>query len=908
MSKKNNGGEPLWCLKTIDEVCAFFSTGGSGLSREEADKRLKIHGANHLTLYSARSPFKRFLSQFHNVLIYLLLIASVITYSIGEQVDSLVILSVVLINAIIGYIQEGKAEQALDSIRNLLTLQAKVRRNGKEFSVPSEQLAPGDIVILESGDKVPADLRLWSTKSLKIDESMLTGESVPAEKNCQLIEITCALAERRNMAYSGTLVTYGSGIGIVVATGDATEIGRINTLLSSVTPLLTPLLRQIAVFSRWLTLVILTVAAVTFVYGWSIQHSAPTDLFLAVVSLAVAAIPEGLPAIMTITLAIGVQQMARQNAIIRRLPAVETLGSVTVICTDKTGTLTCNEMTVKSVIAGNVFFTVEGAGYDPYNGSIKHEGAEIALKTYPELHRLIKTAALCNNASVISVAGKWQIHGDPTEAALITLAIKAGLSGSQLKSALPRLDVIPFESQYSYMATLHAGRDTGFILVKGAPEKIVNLCRYQQKRNAIMPLDTDGYHRQITKLAASGQRLIAVAMKAAPLTQTQLDFDSIDSEFILLGIVGMVDPLRPEALQAVRQCQDAGVKVKMITGDHAITAQTIAEQLNVGNGSVLQGEELDLMSETGLYEAIRSVDVFARVSPENKLRLVRALQAHNHIVAMTGDGVNDAPALKCADVGIAMGNIGTEVAKEASEMVLADDNFASIAKAVGAGRGVYDNLKKAIIYILPTSFAEAMMIVVATFSGNILPITPVQILWINMITETTLSLTLAFELPERNVMNRPPRKPDEPLLSKFLVWRIFFISIIMVGGTYGLFLWEQSQASSIQTARTVALNTLVMFEIFYVFNSRYLLNSVLNVRGLFGNWLIWLAIFVLLLAQLGLTYLPAMQALFETESLGWQTWKLIVMVAASLFFFVEIEKIVIRSISKKMIKRSQSAS
>jgi magnesium-transporting ATPase (P-type) len=897
--KKKQQPESQWHSITANEACAALASGESGLSLAEAGSRLTKHGANKLTPSVSRSPFKRFLGQFHNVLIYLLLAASGVTYAIGERVDSLVILGVVFINAIIGYIQEGKAEKALDSIRNLLTQQAIVRRDGKESLVPADLVVPGDVVSLESGDKVPADLRLLHSKSLRVDESMLTGESVPTEKHSRAVAIDALLGDRHSMAYSGTLVTYGTGLGVVVATGDATEIGRINKLLSSVSPLVTPLLRQIAEFSRWLTLIILVAAAITFLYGWSVQHSSPPELFMAVVSLAVAAIPEGLPAIMTITLAIGVQQMARQNAIIRRLPAVETLGSVTVICTDKTGTLTCNEMTAQSVFAGNKLFIVEGAGYGPQEGCIKLDGIAADIKNYPDLQKLIKAAALCNNASVVKSSGVWINQGDPTEAALMTLALKADIVVDDLRKKLPRIDTIPFDSAHSFMATLHHNHKSGFVLIKGAPECIFSRCSHQLERGLKIPIDLEECSRQIHKLAASGQRVIAVALKSLPATQTEVGFGDVESGLTLLGIVGMVDPPRPEALRAVQLCQEAGIRVKMITGDHAVTAQYIAGQMAIGNGSVLRGEELDRMSDSELQDAVRGVDVFARVSPENKLRLVMALQAHRHIVAMTGDGVNDAPALKCADVGIAMGKKGTEVAKEASEIVLADDNFASIARAVEAGRGVYDNLKKAIIYILPTSIAEALMIVVATFTGNILPITPVQILWINMITETTLSLTLAFEAPESKVMGRPPRKPDEPLLSGFLIWRIVFVSVLMVGGTYGLFLWEQNQSSSIPAARTVAVNTLVMFEIFYVFNSRYLLGSVLNIHGLFGNWLIWLAVVILVSAQLGLTYWPPMQAMFGTESIDVHTWKNIIAVAAILFVLVEIEKLIIRSVMLK---------
>jgi magnesium-transporting ATPase (P-type) len=906
MSKKHQKQIPLWHSISANETYSAFGSGELGLTQAEAKQRLTTYGANQLTPSTSRGPLKRFLTQFHNVLIYLLLAASVITYAIGERIDSYVILGVVIINALIGYIQEGKAEKALNSIRKLLTQQAMVRRDGKNLLIPSEQLVPGDVISLESGDKVPADIRLIHTKSLRIDESMLTGESVPLEKNIQSVDAHATLGDRFSMAYSGTLVTYGTGLGMVVATGDATEIGRINKLLISVSPLVTPLLRQIAEFSRWLVLIILAVAVATFVYGWSIQHSSPTELFMAVVSLAVAAIPEGLPAVLTITLAIGVQQMARQNAIIRRLPAVETLGSVTVICTDKTGTLTRNEMTVKSVFANDSLFTLEGDGYDPQKGCIKLDGAEINVKNYPDLRRLIEVAALCNNASVIKSSGVWIHQGDPTEAALITLALKTGIAMDSLKSTLPRTDTIPFESAHSFMATLHHDQETSYILVKGAPEQIFIRCSHQLARGLKIPIDLEECSRQIYKLAASGQRIIAVALKPQPITQNQVLFEDVESELTLLGIIGMVDPPRAEALQAVSKCQNAGIRIKMITGDHAVTALSIAEQMAIGNGTVLRGEDLDKMSDSELQQAVNTVDVFARASPENKLRLVMALQANHHIVAMTGDGVNDAPALKCADVGIAMGQKGTEVAKEASEMVLADDNFASIAKAVEEGRGIYDNIKKAIIFILPTSTAQALMIVVAILLGNILPITPVQILWINMVTAITLALALAFEPPESKVMKRLPRKPDEPLLSGFLVWRIVFVSVIMVGGTYGLFLWEQSQSTSIPAARTVAVNTLVMLEIFYVFNSRYLLNSVLNLHGLFGNWLIWLAVAILIVAQLGLTYWPLMHLLFGTESLDLHTWRNITATGACLFALVEIEKLLIRSVLFKFSKAKKT--
>lgn len=897
MNKQPKTGplKPLWHSLPENEVYAALKSKRVGLTQAEAKQRICQFGSNRLSMVSGKSVWRRLLSQFQNVLIYVLVAAALTTWALGDWVDSLVIFCVVLINAVIGYIQEGKAEKALLSISKILTVQATVYRNQKKASIPAEQLVPGDIVYLESGDKVPADLRLLTTKSLRLDESMLTGESVSVEKTNNPVTSQANLAERACMAYSGTLVSYGAAIGIVVATGDATELGKINRLLKSAESLVTPLLRQIAEFSRWLTIVILAVASLTLAYGWYFRHSSLPELFMSVVGLAVAAIPEGLPAIMTITLAIGVQKMARQNAIIRRLPAVETLGAVTVICTDKTGTLTCNEMMVESVVVADKTFTVDGSGYDPAKGGIWDGITKVILNHQPVLRLLINALTLCNNASIVKKAGNWSIQGDPTEAALITLALKSGAHVDTLKQFFPRLDDIPFESVYSFMATLHRNKQGSVVILKGAPEQVIAKCGFQLHSHSITDINRRFWYSQSETLAARGQRVLAVAIKWLPMEQPFLEFADVEANLVLLGIVGMADPPRPEALQAVRRCQQAGIVVKMITGDHSITALAIAKQMAIGNGVVLKGEDLDGLSDTQLVKTAEEVDIYARVSPENKLRLVQALANNGHIVAMTGDGVNDAPALKSADIGIAMGKKGTEVAKEASEMVLADDNFATIAKAVETGRGIYDNLKKAILFILPTSGAEALMIVVAILSGNVLPITPLQILWINMVTEISLSLTLAFEPPEPNLMQRKPRAADAPLLSGFLVWRIIIVSVIMLTGTYGLFLWELSLSGSVSTARTIAVNTLVMYEIYYLFNSRYTFESVLNYKGLFGNKLIWLAIGGLIVAQGALTYWPPMQALFGTVYLPWAAWLKILIVPLGLFIIIEIEKAFFRA-------------
>ncbi|MGR8940387.1 MAG: cation-transporting P-type ATPase [Gammaproteobacteria bacterium] len=901
IGKKNSAKPktPLWHSLSPEEVFEALDSGTDGLGEQVAQRRLKQHGFNRLTPAASRSPLKRFLLQFHNVLIYVLLISAGITAAIEHWLDSAVILGVVLINALIGFIQEGKAEHALNAIRNLLTYEAMVLRDGRHVKISAEELVPGDIVSLESGDKVPADLRLLQVKNLRADESMLTGESVPVEKSSAAVEPHAPLGDRFSMAYSGALITYGTARGIVAATGDNTEIGRISSLLRTVPQLTTPLLRQIDGFSRWLTAAILVLALATFAYGSFIEHSSLKELFMSAVGIAVAAIPEGLPAIVTITLAIGVQRMAGRNAIIRRLPAVETLGSVTVICSDKTGTLTCNEMTVASICVNSEEFTVDGAGYDPH-GDFTLAGQTVNIEDHPELLELVRAGALCNNARIEPANGAWLLHGDPTEGALITLAHKGGLDPDLLNQEMPRTDNIPFEAEHRYMATLHHDHlGHAFMFVKGAPERILTMCSRERRQGEDVPIQVAHWHQVMEEIASRGQRLLAIAFKTEPQSRSQIEFADVENGLTLLGVVGMIDPPRPEAVDSVVKCQNAGIRVKMITGDHAATAAAIAAQLHIGNGSVLSGADIDQLTDEELKAAIRTVDVFARTSPENKLRLVTALQADGQVVAMTGDGVNDAPALKRADVGVAMGKKGTEVAKEASEMVLADDNFASIAHAVEEGRGIYDNLKKSIIFILPTSGGEALTIAAAILTGQALPITPVQILWINMITAVTLSLTLAFEPTERMIMKRKPRKPNAPLLSGFLVWRILFVSLILLAGTFGLFLYEHNRGASIAEGRTIAVNTLVLFEMFYVFNSRYLYQSVLNPRGLFGNGITWLAVLLLVGFQLAFTYWPPMQVLFGSVALDLPTWRLMIGVTSSVFILVEIEKFFIRLFTAK---------
>ena len=885
----------LWHSLDIDTVLEQLETDEGGLSESKAAKRLEHYGYNRLTPQKKRGPLLRFLQQFHNVLIYVLLFTGVVTAALGHWVDSSVIVLVVVINALIGFLQEGKAEKAMEAISGMLAVKAAVRRNGQMQTVVAEELVPGDIVMLQSGDRVPADLRLLHARDLRIDEALLTGESVPAEKTTKAVAKNAGVGDRKDMAYSGTFVTYGQGHGVVVATGDRTEIGRISGLLAGIATLTTPLLRQMAEFGRTLSIVILVIATAAYAFGVLVQDYSSTEMFLAAVGLAVAAIPEGLPAIMTITLAIGVQRMAQRNVIIRRLPAVETLGSVSVICSDKTGTLTRNEMTVQSVVVGSGSYEVSGVGYDPHGG-FAINGEAIAPEQDPLLHELSQAGMLCNDSTLRESAGNWELQGDPTEGALMTLGMKMGMDPEHQKKALPRTDVIPFESEHRFMATLHHDHSGhAFIYLKGAPERVLEMCRYQRLRGEDVPLDHPYWEMMTKQLAHRGQRLLAIASRPVDESMSCLNFSDVEDSLALIGIVGIIDPPREEAIRAVATCRSAGIRVKMITGDHAITASAIARDMGIGDGAnTVTGNDLDKMDDAQLAEVLATTAVFARTSPEHKLRLVKSLQEKGHVVAMTGDGVNDAPALKRADVGIAMGQKGTEVSKEAAEMVLTDDNFASITHAVEEGRTVYDNLKKAIIFILPTNGGEALTILAAIVLGRMLPITAAQILWVNMITAVTLALALAFEPAENDVMQRPPRHSNEPLLSRFLVWRIVFVSLILVCGTFGVFVWLRENGAAIELARTVAVNTLVMFEVFYLFSARFITEPALSRKGLLGNRHALAAIAVLMVMQMGFTYLPPFQLLFGTTALNLETWAVIVAISSSVLFLVELEKWLVR--------------
>jgi magnesium-transporting ATPase (P-type) len=877
-----------------EQVLATVDSSDGGLTTAQVKTRLGQYGFNRLAPPPVRGALARFAAQFNNALIYTLMAAGLVTLGLGHWVDSAVIFGVVLINALIGFVQEGRAERAIEAIRDMLSPMATVVRDGARVQIAAEGLVPGDIVVLQAGDKVPADIRLLRARGLQIQESALTGESVPVHKDLAPVANDAALGDRTSMAYSGTLVTYGQGTGVVVATGTATEIGQISSLLSKVEPLSTPLLRQLAVFGRRLTMAILALAVLTFLFGRFVYGFDTVSMFLAAVGLAVAAIPEGLPAIMTIALAIGVRRMAVHNTIIRLLPAVETLGSVTVICTDKTGTLTRNEMTVRSIATGRHVYDVTGEGYAPL-GEFRLDSAEVEPADHPVLTELLSAGLLCSDAGIRRVDGAWIMDGDPTEGAIVAAAMKAGLDPDGLRRSCLRVDEIPFESERQFMATLHhdhAGH--GQVFVKGAPEKLLALCDSQAGPDGTQPLDRDYWHRCVHAIARQGQRTLAIARRRTTREHLHLRDEDLSRDLEFLGVLGLIDPPRQEAIEAVAQCRAAGIDVKMITGDHAGTAQAVARLLGLDHAdNVLDGTAIDGTDAAGLAAKIRDADVFARTSPAHKLRLVEALQADGLIVAMTGDGVNDAPALKRADIGVAMGGKGTDAAKEAAEMVLADDNFASIAYAVREGRAVYDNITKALAYILPTSFGEAFMIVMAVLAGQALPITAVQILWVNMITTVTLALAIAFERPERDVMLKPPRRPDTPLLTGFLTWRIVFVTAVMVGGAYGLFLWHMAQGTDLATARTIAVNTIVLFEVFYLFNARRLRSPALG-RGAgrsIGPALI--ASVLVIVFQLAWTYAPPLQFLFDSRPLDATAWLQATAVAATIFVLVEAEKLLL---------------
>jgi magnesium-transporting ATPase (P-type) len=886
-----------WHARDTAAVLGELSSSDEGLTSAEARQRLHQYGPNEISRARGDSALTIIWRQINNPLIWVLLVSGTLAIVMDKGVDGIVVLGVVVVNTLIGFIQEYRAGKAIEALALMVPETTTVLRDGTRQTVSASELVPGDVVALASGDKVPADMRLLAVRNLQVEEAALTGESVPVEKAVGVLEADTVLAERRNMVYGGTLVTYGTATAVVVATGNSTELGRISSMLRETTDLETPLTRSMAVFGRYLTVAILAVAVALKVigmirgYGW-------LDAALAAISLAVAAIPEGLPAIITIALAIGVRRMANRRAIIRKLPAVETLGSTTVICSDKTGTLTRNEMTVQRVVTPRGEYSLTGVGYTP-TGELR-DGAGHAVETPPDdVALLLRAGLLCNDAALgQGDAGSWTITGDPTEGALVVSAAKCGLDAQTVRSAYPRLDAIPFESERQFMATLHRtpeGRAEVFL--KGAPEAVLKRCE---------AVDTAGVLAQVESFASRGMRVLAFAAKSLPSATDRLNDQEASRGFTFLGLQAMIDPPRPEAIEAVRQCHRAGIVVKMITGDHKSTALAIGRELGLvheGESAAVTGAELAGMSDAELRVVADQHNVFARVAPEHKLRLVRALQANGEVVAMTGDGVNDAPALKQANIGVAMGITGTAVSKEAADIILTDDNFATIRAAVEEGRRVYDNLVKALAFILPTNIGQALIVLCGVaffpiFEGHpIMAILPVQILWVNLVVAVALALPLAFEAMEPDVMSRPPRRPNAPIMSRFVVARTVMVGILMTLGGILMFLYEYHselqrgivEEMALREAQTMAVTTIMFFQTFYLLNCRSLRDSIVKI-GLFSNPTVYIGIGVLLLLQIAFVHLPLMNTLFQSAPLSLEAWLKSALVGALVLPVISIEK------------------
>ncbi|TKV41432.1 carbonate dehydratase [Sphingobium sp. MP9-4] len=871
-----------WHALPPEEALATLSVEATGLDQRDAEARLRRYGPNALPEAPRQHPLLRFLAHFNSVLIYFLLGAALIALLLNHGIDAAVILAVVLVNAVVGFIQEGKAEEALGAIQDMIAPHAMVLRSGERRVVAVPDLVPGDIVLLEAGDRVPADIRLLRARGLLIDEAALTGESVAAEKHQTLIAADAGIADQSNMAFSGTLVAAGQATGLVVETGSHTQIGRISGMLKAVEVGKTPLVRQIDDFARLMTWSVLAGAVVLFLFAVLARGFHWIDALIAIVALSVGVVPEGLPAVITITLAIGVQRMAARQAVIRRLPAVETLGATSVICTDKTGTLTRNEMTVRHLLLPGGDLHVSGSGYAPTGAISVAEGGDDA-EALADAVPILRCGLLCNDALLRQADDGWTVQGDPMEGALVALAMKAGLSADHVRDEWPRIDEIPFDAAYRFMATLHRAPDgSSAIFIKGAPEAVL----------AMTGADAVAWDARLSAAADRGERLLGFAVKRITGAPDRIGCDDLKNGVELLGLMGFIDPPRDEARQAIAQCRSAGIAVKMITGDHVGTAIAIARQLALDDDpQAMSGAEVEALDDAALAARVRDVDVFARSSPEHKLRIVRALQSHGLVVAMTGDGVNDAPSLKQADVGTAMGIKGTEAAKEAAEMVLLDDNFASIVAAVREGRTVYDNIRKVISWTLPTNGGETLAVVIAIIAGFALPMTATQILWINLVLTVTLGLVLAFEPTEPGTMERRPRAAGAPLLSPFLLWRIMLVSVLMGAMALGIFFYAQHVGHDIDTARTMVVNMLIVGEIFYLFNVRFLHMRSLTLRGAMGTPIVLAAIVAVVIAQLLFTYAPFMHDIFDSRPLSLTDGLMIIGLGAAMFAVLELEKL-----------------
>jgi magnesium-transporting ATPase (P-type) len=885
--------------RPVEDVLDGLDANAEGLSAAEARERLERDGPNELPESPPDPAWLRLARHFNDVLIYILLAAGILKAVLGEWVDFGVILTVAVVNAVIGFVQEGRAARALQGLSDMLSPTAEVRRDGDWVEIEATELVVGDVVRLRSGDRVPADLRLVETNELRVEESGLTGESEPVDKRVEPVDDDAELGDRASMAYSSSLVANGRGTGVVTAAGANTEIGRISSMMDEADDRTTPLEDQIHRFSILLSKIIVAAAVFLMAFGWSVHDMEVVLLLTAAVAFAVAAIPEGLPAVVTITLARGVQHMAGRNAITRTLNSVETLGSVTVIGSDKTGTLTRNEMTVQEIVTPERHYTVEGIGYEP-SGRVSTEEREADLDTDGDLAALVRVNAAANDATLTEDDGRWQLLGEPTEGALATLAAKVGIDTDDIG----RRAVVPFESEHKLMATLdELGDGTRIIHVKGAPARILERCTQELRSDGSAgELDVSAWGEVIDELSDRGLRVLAAAQLAVDDDRDELSLDTLQ-HLVFVGVVGILDPPRPEAIEAVADAKRAGIRVKMITGDHAGTATAIGREMGIidpddpaseGHADrAITGRELDEVDDEELRDIADRYDTFARVSPEHKLRLVRALQANGEVVAMTGDGVNDAPALRQADVGVAMGIKGTEATKEAASIVLADDNFATIERAIEEGRRTFDNIQKSIVFLLPTNGAQSLVLLTAVLLGLSLPLEPVQILWVNLIAAVTLSLALAFEPAEPDVMDRPPRSPDAGMVERPSLVLIAIASLLIGGATLAVYAFAGTRELDVAQQQTIAVTMLAVGQVAYLVNCRNLRGSSLRPDRLFNNRIAWLSIAALLLLQAMFVYLPLMHTLFGSAPIGGREWALTAGVAVGILLIVEAVKAVL---------------
>lgn len=896
----------LWHTLSAQAALDKLNVSENGLTQQQAVDRLTKYGPNAMPVVKQAGPIKRLARQFHHLLIYVLLIASALCLLLGHITDAAVILAVVLVNAALGFIQEGKADAALQQILGLLKNEARVYRDGHLVSQEAIGLVPGDVIELVSGDRVPADVRLISSHGLSVDEAVLTGESLPVEKNTTPLSREASLAEQTCMAFSGSFVTQGDGIGVVTATGKSTQIGQIAGMVSEVRRQKTPLVAQMTVFAKYLTGVILAIGGFVLLIGEFFPAFSGgmgfSERLMAVVGLSVAAIPEGLPAVLTITMAVGIKAMAKRKAIVKHLPAIETLGAVSVICTDKTGTLTCNQMMVSEVWLNEAHYQVSGHGYQPTGELMPCDDTSQAAGS-DTLALVAQICEHCNDAQLRESLADgekdtthWTVEGDPMEGALMAFSAKARHALAALESEKAairwqRLDVLPFDAKHRYMVSLDQavmsdGTTAVWLHMKGAPEDLLEI---------IQPEQASLWTSRIHEMAGRGLRVLGLAM-AGPLSEStdvicdKMQSRQLGADLRWLGLVGIMDPPRPEVTEALQACHTAGIQVKMVTGDHQVTAQAIAGQIGLMDPSkVVTGQTLDHLSEEAFQKVVAETTVFARTNPKHKLKIVQALQADGLTVVMTGDGVNDAPALKQADAGVAMGQTGSDVAREAADLVLMDDHFASIVAAVSEGRTVYENVKKVIAWTLPTSAGEAMLIVVALLMGWALPITPIQILWINLVTVSTLGVVLAFDPPEPNAMEKPPRDRHAAILSRELVWHMTLVSLLFLVGIFGLYSQAIDSGHGLIFAQTVALNAVVVFEIFHLFFIRASQSGTF-LSSLRGNGYLWIATTVVIMAQLLVTFCAPFQSVFETQPLPGAQWLIIVGIAFGFYLVLHAER------------------